>query len=253
MDKDFLFQILNKLDVELKDFTLIGKESDIINFYKELNNKYEYDLSQFLIIQRLHQIKTINQSLNDNTSNYQLYEIVYTFKIMGIDYDFFIFLFNDNISITDLSYADKQNNLELIYNGRREFGLNQYATTDILVSKIIDRIKKDKDIEELFNYLKKNCYPNVGGYTVLENAFLIGTEFFEKENIKSSLKYFELMKRVKGISELTISEFYKKTASLFYEKGYKAEALAMINFGLELNPKLSVKNLIKKIENESKK
>jgi hypothetical protein len=57
------------------------------------------------------------------------------------------------------------------------------------------------------------------------------------------------MKEINSISEITISEFYKKAAMLFYDKGLNPETLELLKFGLELNPKLSVKKIMKNLEN----
>jgi hypothetical protein len=250
MEKDNLLEILKNLDLELKDFTFNGKMTDIIKFYDELRNRFQYDISQFLIIQRKSEIYIEKESVNVDGSHSKTFGVFYVFKVLGIDYEYYDFLFNDEFNIVDKSYDDQENKIEVVYNGRREFSHNSYETADILMSKIVDRIEKDKNINEFFDYINKFCYPNMGGYAAVENAFLIGTLYFEKNEIKASLKYFEQMKKVKSISELTISEFYKKAANLFYDKGFKEEALKMIESGLVLNPKLSVKKMKKNIETE---
>ena len=56
------------------------------------------------------------------------------------------------------------------------------------------------------------------------------------------------MKGVKSISEVTISEFYKKGALLFFNKGLNSETAILLKYGIELNPKLSVKKMMKLIE-----
>ena len=56
------------------------------------------------------------------------------------------------------------------------------------------------------------------------------------------------MKEVKSISEITISEFYKKAALLFFDKGLNSETLILLKNGLELNPKLSVKKIMKLVQ-----
>jgi hypothetical protein len=252
MKKNNLLDILKTLDSELKDFTFNGKMTDIIKFYDELRNKVQYDISQFLIVQRKSEIYVENESVSEDGNHSKTFGVFYVFKVLGIDYEYFDFLFNDEFSIVDKSYEDTENKIEVIYNGRKEFSYNSYDTADILMSKIIERIEKDKTIDEFYGYIKKYCYPNMGGYAAVENDFLIGTLFFEKNVIKASLRYFEQMKKVESISELTISEFYKKAAILFYDKGLKTEALKMIESGLTLNPKLSVKNMKKNIEAELK-
>jgi hypothetical protein len=250
MEKANLLEILKTLDSELKDFTFNGKMTDLIKLYDELHNKYQYDISQFLIIQRKSETYIENESVNVDGSHSKTFGIFYVFKILGIDYEYYDFLFNDEFSIADKSSDDSENKIEIVYNGRKEFSHNSYKTADILMSKIIDRIEKNKNINEFFEYIKLFCYPNMGGYAAVENAFLIGALYFEKNETKKSVKYFEQMKKVKSISELTISEFYKKAAYLFYDKGFKEEALNMIESGLILNPKISVKKMKKNIETE---
>jgi tetratricopeptide (TPR) repeat protein len=250
MKKENLLEILKSIESEIKDFTFNGKMTDIIKFYDELQNKFEYDISQFLITQKKSEIYVGSEAVNDDGINSKSFGVFYVFKVIGIDYEYYDFLFNDELSIDDKSYDDKENRIDVIYNGRKEFSYNSYETADILMSKIIDRIEKGKNIEEFFNYIQKNCYPNIGGYVAVENAYLIGSLYCEKSEIKVSAKFFEQMKKVKTISEITISEFYKKAANLYFERGYKAEALKMIESGLVLNPKLSVKKMKKNIETE---
>lgn len=250
MEKENLLEILKSIELEIRDFTFNGKMTDIIKFYDELQNKFEYNISQFLITQRKSEIYVGNESINDDGINSKSFGVFYVFKVIGIDYEYYDFLFNDELSIDDKSYDDKENRIDVIYNGRKEFSYNSYETADILMSKIIDRIEKGKNIDEFFNYIQKNCYPKMGGYAAVENAYLIGLLYFEKNEIEISTQFFEQMREVKTISEITISEFYKKAANLFYDKGFKAEALKMIESGLVMNPKLSVKKMKKNIETE---
>jgi len=207
-------------------------------------------VSQFLIVQRKSEIYLENEKSNSDDFSSNKIGIIYAFTILNIDYEYLDFLFNDSLTISDLSTENKETRIEIIYNGRNEFNNNSYRTADIIVHKIISFIENDKNIDELFNYLKKNCYPNMGGYAAVENSFLIGNLYFEKNNYEYSIKYFSEMKTVKSISEITISEFYKEAATLFFDKGHKSEALKMIDYGLELNPKLSVKKMKKSLDNQ---
>lgn len=249
MDKRSLYDNLRTIEESLKGFTINCKMSDIVKFYDELNETSQYDMSQFLVIEMKTEIgyKYLSAMNGDLYSNNL--EVFYVFKVLGVDYDFLEFLYNNELIISDKSYDDEVNKIRVVYNGRREFNSNSYQTSEILMNKIEIRIKESRDIDDIFNYLNKNCYPNIGGYVQVENAFIIGNLYFEVDKYSNSIVYFKKMKEINSISEITISEFYKKAAMLFYDKGLNSEALELLEFGLELNPKLSVKKIMKNLEN----
>jgi len=252
MDKNLLLQLLKNVDADLKDFTFNGKETDIISFYDEINEKYEYDISQFLIIQKKSEILIENKPKNIDGSSIISFSTTYNLKVLGIDYEFLEFLFNDGLALADKNLINEGSKTEIIFNGRVIFKRNSYETSDILMSKIINSINYDKNIDELYAFIENNCYPNMGGYAAVENAFIIGSLYFEKYDYKHSYDYFNKMKNVDSISKLTISDFYKKAATLFYEKELYSEALKLIETGIGLNSKLSVKKMKSKIENKLK-
>jgi hypothetical protein len=114
--------------------------------------------------------------------------------------------------------------------------------------KIANNIEINKDITQIYKIIDSMCYPNMGGYAAVENAFLIGSLYFEKSDYSNSIFYFEKMKGVKSISVVTISEFYKKAGLLFFNKGLNSQTVILLKYGLDLNPKLSVKKIMKLIE-----
>lgn len=249
MEKESLLQSLREIEELYKDFSMSCKMTDIVKYYDELNDKYDFNMSQFLIVGMKTEINSNKTLLTNDGNSYSIeMSITYLFKVLGIDFEFLDFLYNDELSIADKSYNDEVSQFEHVYKGRREFNLNSYTTADILMSKIADSIEINKDITQLYNFIDNTCYPNMGGYAAVENAFLIGSLFFEKCNYTNSILYFEKMKEVKSISEITISEFYKKVALLFFNKGLNLETLMLLKYGLELNPKLSVKKMMKLIQ-----
>lgn len=248
MDKQSLYDNLKTIEESLKGFTMNCKMTDIVKFYDELNETSQYNISQFLVIEMKSEIGYKNEPIMNEDYYINNLEIFYVFKVLGVDYDFLEFFFNDELSISDKSYDDEVNKLKVIYNGRQEFNSNSYATSEILMSKIASRISQSLDITDMFDYLINNCYPNMGGYAAVENAFIIGNLYFEGDKYSNSIIYFKKMKEINSISEITISEFYKKAAMLFYDKGLNPETLELLKFGLELNPKLSVKKIMKNLE-----
>lgn len=249
MDKQSLYDNLKIIEESLKGFTMNCKMTDIVKFYDKLNEFSQYNISQFLVIEMKSEIGYKNEPIMNGDHYTNNLEIFYVFKVLGVDYGFLEFLYNDELSISDKSYDDEVNKLRVIYNGRREFNSNSYATSEILMSKIASRISQSLDITDMFDYLINNCYPNMGGYVAVENAFIIGNLYFEGDKYSNSIVYFKKMKEINSISEITISEFYKKAAMLFYDKGLNSETLELLKFGLELNPKLSVKKIMKNLEN----
>lgn len=249
MDKHSLYDNLKIIEESLKGFTMNCKMTDIVKFYDKLNESSQYNISQFLVIEMKSEIGYKNEPIMNGDHYTNNLEIFYVFKVLGVDFGFIEFLNNDELSISDKSYDDEVNKLRVIYNGRQEFNSNSYATSEILMSKIASRISQGFDITDMFDYLINNCYPNMGGYAEVENAFIIGALYFEADKYSNSIFYFKKMKEITSISEITISEFYKKAAMLFYDKDLNSESLELLKIGLELNPKLSVKKIMKNLEN----
>ena len=249
MEKESLLQSLREIEELYKDFSMSCKMTDIVKYYDELNDKYDFNMSQFLIVGMKTETNSNKTLLTNDGNSYSIeMSISYLFKVLGIDFEFLDFLYNDEFSIADKSYNDEVSQFEHVYKGRREFSSNSYTTADILMSKIANSIERNKDITQLYNFIDNTCYPNMGGYAAVENAFFIGSLYFEKGNYTNSILYFEKMKEVKSISEITISEFYKKAALLFFDKGLNSETLILLKNGLELNPKLSVKKIMKLVQ-----
>lgn len=248
MDKQSLYGNLKTIEESLKDFSMYCKFTDIVKFYDELNETSQYNISQFLVIEMKSEVGYKTEPVLNEGLYSSNHEIFYAFKVLGVDYDFLEFIYNDELLISDKSYDDEINKLRVVYNGRREFNSNSYATSEILMEKIASRISRSLDIADIFNYLDANCYPNMGGYVAVENAYIIGDLYFQRDEYSNSIHYFKMMKEINSISEVTISEFYKKAAMLFYGKGLNSETLELLKFGLELNPKLSVKKIMKSLE-----
>jgi tetratricopeptide (TPR) repeat protein len=168
------------------------------------------------------------------------------YKLIGIDYEFLDFRYNDELKIENILIE------HINYKGRRDFNNNSYFTTNILIEKIQSMVIRNftnEIIFNIFNLINEKCFQNIGGYAAIQCCNEIAYSFAENGNITESLKYFNLIIIHKSdIADSTVGGFYKLAAEYYINLGYKKEALIMIDMGLRIYPKLAVKKMKKLID-----
>ena len=96
MEKESLLQSLREIEELYKDFSMNCKMTDIVKYYDELNDKYDFNMSQFLIVGMKTEINSNKTLLTNDGNSYSIeMSISYLFKVLGIDYEFLDFLYND--------------------------------------------------------------------------------------------------------------------------------------------------------------
>jgi hypothetical protein len=250
--KEILLKIFNEVELKFNKDKLYVM-SELIEYFNQLQNKYEneyniefeIDLIDFIIYKNTSSIKKSSYN-NGNGELEEKTEFSIKNQLIGIDYEFLDFYFNNDVEINNIDKVDT------IYKGREDFNNNSYLTTTILLNKIHYILINDGDeekIKKIFNILKDKCFENIGDYKKLESCFEIGYGLIEINKIESSLYYFNLMNKLKiDISINTIAEFYKEAAEVFIELNLKKEGKLMIDEGLKLNSKISFKKLLKLCE-----
>src|SRR5690606_9856620 len=90
---------------------------------------------------------------------------------------------------------------------------------------------------------------DLSGYAKASALFNIGFAFSKIGNWSKADHYFNLIRTSTfDISDRVISEFYRYIGELYYNLGEGKKALSWLKEGLDLNSKLPVKNLVKKLE-----
>lgn len=241
MEKEDIKGVLMSLEFEIAMLPYCSM-SELVDFYEMLADKYSFRVSDYFIVKN-EIFKEVQVNGGSTTTSFLSKN-----KVTGIDYEFLDFRFNEELKIDEIEHDN------INYVGRSDFNRNSYFTTKVLIEKIQLLIKRDdtKDkILEFFNYIKDNCFPNMGGYAAIETCFILGSTYTEKGDIQFAMYFFNLMNEIRqDIADSTIGGFYKSACELLISFNLNNEALQMINKGLELYPKLSVKKIKKYLENK---
>ena len=239
MEKNGIYEILKNIDSEFTTLPYFDM-SELVFYYQELAEKYSFSVSDY-IIEKTEVFKETIANGGINTTS-----IFLKHKLVGIDYDFLDFRHNDELKIENILLE------HLNYKGRTDFNRNSYFTANILIEKIQSMISRNFTNDEILNVfciIEEKCFQNMGGYASIQCCNEIAYSFAENGNIAESLKYFKLIKIHKAdIADSTVGSLYKSAAELYIDLGYNNEALIMIDMGLEIYPKLSVKKLRKLIQ-----
>lgn len=234
MEKKEILNVLTVLESEFDSLPSFDAV-ELNNFYQQLSDKYLFSVSEYFILR--------SESSKIIESNGELihFRSSTRYKIVGIDYGFLDFCFSDEFNVLDIDDA----NLE--YKGRYDFNRYSYFTCKILIDKMISMIDKtisNEKILERFKVLKDKCFPNMGGYAAIDACFKLGSKYAENGNLEMSLFFFNQMsENRKDIAASTIGNFYKTAAEEFMSLKQNNHALQMIDIGLKLYPKLSVKKM----------
>jgi tetratricopeptide (TPR) repeat protein len=112
----------------------------------------------------------------------------------------------------------------------------------------LNSLQTDFSFEEnMFNTIVSISHLN--NLAKLNSIFSLGLAFFKANKIAKAEQYFELLEKGQfDMQPSTIASFYKNIGELYAESSDKSKALKWLNAGLVLNPKLSVKKLITKLE-----
>lgn len=238
MDKDQLLVTLASLESSI-DFSIQYKITDLIELLREISDKSSFDVSQFIITKSVVDIHRASGEDFEKTTFKSLDQVV------GIDYDYVNFLYNNEL------YVDQKDEDGLNYWGRRLFNGYSYYSADVLCEKalrVLDERSDVGEVERIFEIISSKCFPKMGGYAAMEICFDISTAFLEKGLLKESVDwYYKIEKFRSDISDSTVASFYKLAAELFLDKNLNEEALLMIDKGLSIDPKLSVKKIRSKI------
>jgi hypothetical protein len=105
------------------------------------------------------------------------------------------------------------------------------------------------DFEE--QILSKLLMVELTGYARLDLTFQMGKAYAEVNRKNKRDYYFNLLRlTLYDISPTTVSEFYRTIAEIYLEEGDKEGALSWFKAGVALNSRLSVKKIIKHLENQ---
>lgn len=235
MKKVEIYEILKIVESKFATLPFFNM-SELITYYQELAELYAFGVSDY-VIEKSEVLFNEKIDNGDVTTTYGSMK----YKLVGIDYDFLDFRHNDELGIENIILE------HLNYKGRSDFNRNSYFTTNLLIEKIqsmITRNFSNDAISNVFNFMKENCFQNMGGFAAIQCCNEIAYSFAENGNIAESLKYFTLIIIHKSdIADSTVGGFYKSAAEYYFDLGYKKEALIMIDMGLEIYPKLAVKKL----------
>lgn len=91
---------------------------------------------------------------------------------------------------------------------------------------------------------------DLAGYARLNLTFQLGAVHALTNDSKRDY-YFNLLKATSfDLSPATVSEFYKLIAQIYLDANNKESAISWLKAGIVLNPKLSVKKIIKNLEQQ---
>jgi hypothetical protein len=127
---------------------------------------------------------------------------------------------------------------------------NYYTALNLCQFNIIEKIKAKRlefDFEE--DLILKTLTSELQNYARINSLFYLGLAFKMAEKQDKMNFYFKMISTDKyDLSPVTVSNYYKQIAEIFIELNDSFSALNWLNSGLDLNPKLSVKKLIKQLE-----
>lgn len=127
---------------------------------------------------------------------------------------------------------------------------NYYTALNLCQFNIIEKIKTKRmefDFEE--ELILKTLTSDLRNYARINSLFYLGFAFKMAEKQDKMNFYFKMISRDNyDLSPITVSNYYKQIAEIFIDLNDSISALIWLNAGLNLNPKLSVKKLIKQLE-----
>ncbi len=136
----------------------------------------------------------------------------------------------------------------------QNFGLqNIKSSSDFFIDRInrkidLGRSDFENDIETTLKIIRSDIHED-HSYLRISGYFNIGQIYFNLKNNNKAEEFFNLLKTEKSsLAPSTVAEFCKEIGILYQTINDKSKALDWFNYGLTLNPKLSVKKIIKSLE-----
>ncbi|UEG48629.1 hypothetical protein LK994_08265 [Ferruginibacter lapsinanis] len=212
----------------------------------ELKDIFIYQLNEILTVLKIsEQTKRVEttQLLTDYITNKE------------IEIPFLIYLFNFetySIEIDKVSNIEISKKIAFASNKGKEKLSHYYTGLNVASYNIEKKIAAGYldflEEEELINRTLSDEHYD---FARISGLFLLGHGFFVSNNIEKMEYYFNIIKKDKyELSNITVSEYYRAIGEEYYNAKILEKSLIWLKDGITLNPKLGVKKLIQKIENE---
>lgn len=140
---------------------------------------------------------------------------------------------------------------EITYQGRYNFDHNTYFICDFNIERLFAKSDAqdfdwDREIKRIADALQSSTDYN---HNRLYTLYQLGELFFKHEYFEKAAGYFSWISSENySLSEATVSEVYKEIGELYKSIKDFSSAKKWFEKGLEINPKLAVKKILKGLQ-----